>query len=276
MKKIKNLPELMLSKTYQDFIEILIIDASSRGQQLSYSSIARKAGFQSRSYVRAIALGKKKISAKSLHKFITGLGLTGDLAEFFRLLVELNEPQCRMKPTSEDKIKKLMENLRTRLLEADKTKKLKKENSLFQSRHLPKIYAALGTKDHGATIEEIQQRTGIAVSSLKPLLTVLLNAEIIIKSGSSFFPKETHLNLPHLTESEVFREFFLHSLSDASANAQRNLQSETALHFSSCFSVSIQDLPRLKQELRSVLSQFIDRSETPEGNKVVSLVCSLF
>ncbi|MEN0059706.1 MAG: hypothetical protein AAGB31_12780 [Bdellovibrio sp.] len=45
---------------------------------------------------------------------------------------------------------------------------------------------------------------------------------------------------------------------------------------SSAFSVSQKDLPKLKDELRSLLLKYVDTAENPDGNKVINLIASLY
>jgi hypothetical protein len=64
---------------------------------------------------------------------------------------------------------------------------------------------------------------------------------------------------------------------DASAKAaKRSMDTDDKLFLSSSFSVNANELPKLKEELRGLLLKYVDSAEKSEGDKVVSLVASLF
>ncbi len=67
-----------------------IIQKRSSGD-FSYSLLAQKSGFESRSYLRLIVTNKRNITNNSLAKTIYGLGLEGNEAQGFQNLVKANQ-----------------------------------------------------------------------------------------------------------------------------------------------------------------------------------------
>src|SRR3989338_1498037 len=59
----------------------------------SFRQFAKCSGFKSPSYLKLIIDKKRKISEKSLGKFMLGLGLSGDEKKYFVLLVRYNNEQ---------------------------------------------------------------------------------------------------------------------------------------------------------------------------------------
>src|SRR4051812_39197485 len=110
----ESIENLMKAQSYRAFTAILIQERK-KYRRFGYSDIARHGGFSARSFPRDVVLGKKNLSLISLPKFIRGLGLTSDLAEYFRILVEIAEPKCRTKSLNETKLQQIKDNLKKRI-----------------------------------------------------------------------------------------------------------------------------------------------------------------
>ncbi len=142
--------------------------------------------------------------------------------------------------------------------------------------YLPIVYASLGTAEQGATAKEIQQRSGLRVGEVARGLQALADLGAVREVGERYFAPTAHVNLPHLRESGVYGAYYRELLKRASRHAEQQLRSPQALHFSSALSVSSQELPRFKEELRALLTRFVDQAEKGDGDRVVSIACSLF
>lgn len=275
----ETLKYLVSSANYRDFIKRVIESKRRDGRRFGYSDIARYAGFSSRSFPRDVAIGKKKISLQSLHKLSVGLGLTGDLAQYFRILVEIEHPSCRLRPTSLDRQLRSLQNLKGRILQKSRIhslQPLREGEVAFSVPTLPLIYAALGTTETGASISEIQKRTGLRKNEIATTLTALKESDLVEKQNDRYFAKEGHLSFQGLKQSEIYQKFYLHLIEQASANARARFNSDEHLFFSSSLSIDQSDLPKLKESLRAVLLDYVDRTEKPSGDKVVSIACSFF
>lgn len=273
------LEKLLVVTSYRSFVEKLLELQSQNGRKFGYADIARFGGFSARSFPRNVVLGERNLTLKSMHKFILGMGLSGDLAEYFRLLVELEHEDCRVKPTTESQIRKALTNLRKRLLAKKSSTAVggsAQNHSYFSAPYIPPVYAALGSQDKGATFEEILSRTHLKKDIVMKALETLMNAGIVEKRQQRYFAIENHLNFEGLSQSEVFQRFYLHLLEKALGNASASFSSGKNLHFCSAFSVKETDMPKLREDLRAVLLRYVDAAEFSEGNKVVSLACSLF
>lgn len=276
-----DLKKLVSTLTYREFIVTCIEVRSQNGRRFGYSDIARKASFKSRSFPRDVTLGSKKLTPASLEKFILGLGLKGTLAEYFKTLVEIEIPECRNYKFQFEKAENKLRNLRSRLLKkshsvSNSTTEKQNPDAPFELSAIPKVYAALGVPDIGATVHELRQRTELPSIQIHPILQKLLAAGLIRKNKDRFIAQENHLNLPDLKQSAIFKQFFLNSLVEASQKARTHFNSDENLFFSSSFSIKKSDLPSLKNDLRETLLRYVDDSEKPQGDKVVSLACAMF
>ncbi|MGZ3686937.1 MAG: DUF4423 domain-containing protein [Bdellovibrionota bacterium] len=253
----------------------LILERAQGDRRWGYSDIARRAGFSARSFPRDVVHGRKRITPASLAPFIRGLGISGDLAEYFRLLVELEHEDCRQRASSPERIASRLCHLRARLLARGAVPINVKAEMAFAAENLPLVYAALGSPGRGATVSEVSSRTGLASVRIQSILKALVRAEIVTKHGLRFVAAQPHLNLPGLTQSEVYRKFFKECLTRARSQADVSFASDRHLFFTSCFSVRESRLATLKEELRSILLRYVDEAEEAEGERVASIVCAL-
>ncbi|MFZ4402510.1 MAG: TIGR02147 family protein [Pseudobdellovibrionaceae bacterium] len=265
-------------QSYRVFIKTILEFRSENGRRFGYSDLARLGGLSARSFPRDVTLGKKNLTLASIPKFVLGMGLTGDLADYFRLLVELEHRDCRARKSGEAQLNKLIYNLRKRILDRASPSASKEiiSKNLFQSQYVPLVYAALGNATIGSTCSEIEKKTSLNKEVVISTLSKLLEFGVVDKKQSRYFANENHLNFPGLSQNEIFRNFYIHLLEKAQHKAKTDFASDSNLHFCSSFSVQEKELPKFKDELRSLLLRYVDSAEDSNGNKVVSLACSLF
>lgn len=270
----KTTESLIEAPDYRSFITT-VIGERKKVRDFGYAAIARNGGFRARSFPRDVVLGKKKITLTSLPKFIKGLGLSIDLAEYFKLLVEIEEVNCRTKNYEVSKLLGLKENLKKRLRTKNKIHFENSEDLNFIYSSIPKIYAALGEAKVGVTIDQIIIKTNLTETETLKSLQFMVQRKLITRSKGRYFSTENHLNFQNLS-SDVFKKHFIKTASDSIEMSKKNIQSNEKLFLSSSFSVSQKDLSKLKEELRSVILRYIDNAEDPRGDKVISLVASLY
>ncbi len=272
----EDLTLLMAADEYRALIRTVIHCRSSRGKRFSYSDIARVGGFKARSFPRDVALGLKNLSPSSLYGFTKGLGLSGELAEYFRLLVEIAHPQCRTKPTTLERLNKLVSNLRKRILAKRSSQIGVAEAHAFGHQLIPLIYAALGTLEDGTSFDQILSRTKLSKSQVTEPLQKMIDSGLVRKNRNQYFALSNHLDLPNLNSNQIFRDYFFHMLDQSKMKAELDFSGKRNLHFSSSFSISSSEIGKLREDLRSTLSSYVDAAENAKGDEVVSLVCSLF
>ncbi len=275
----KNIQEVFIKSlleapNYRSFIAILIAERK-KNKNYGYSDIARKGGFLSRSFPRDVVLGTKRLTLTSLPKFIKGLNLNFELSEYFKLLVEIEEPECRFKHNDINKLKYFQENLKKRIYRKNEVSIDEKNDLNFIYPSIPKIYAALGAPGVGATINEIISKTKLLDSEILICLQFMINKKLIQKLRGKYFPIENHLNFQNLS-GDIFKKHFIKSAEDAILISKKSIKSSEKLFLSSSFSVAKKDLEKMKEELRSVLLKYIDCAENPNGDIVVNLIASLY
>lgn len=237
----------------------------------SYSNIARRAGFKSRSFPRDVVLGQKRITSSSLYPMIKGLGIQGALADYFKTLVNIEHPDTCFPEKTVLELRRRLENLRDRLHR--KTPAIGRDP--YQAEFFPLVYAACGTKLKGVTLRDIEERTGLSSLQVSRTVEELIGMNLLQVRKERYFPAGSHLAFDGLGRSEAFKKLFFYLLNQSADKARKNFDSSHQLFFTSCFSVQRDHLPQLKEELRQCLLQFVDESENPNGNRVASIVCSL-
>ena len=74
---------------YRTYLKDVYTDRKQRG--LSHRGLARRAGLSSPSFLKAVMDGHKNLAPATARRVALALGLAGDAAEYFRLLVVLNQ-----------------------------------------------------------------------------------------------------------------------------------------------------------------------------------------
>lgn len=270
----ENLEKILKAPDYRSFIS-LIITERKKSKRFGYSHIARFGGFKARSFPRDVVSGKKRITLNSLPKFIKGLGLTSDLAEYFRILVEIDEVDCRTRNGDLAKLMKMKSNVEKRIASKQSIQLTDGQDRNFIHSSIPKIYASLGSLDVGVHIESILKKTSLPESEVHRCLEFMVQQKLVRKSKAKYFPTENHLNFQNL-KSDIFKKHFVNTAEESIVMSKKHIQSEEKLFLSSSFSVNKAELPKLKEELRSLLLKYIDSSENSDGDRVINLVASLY
>lgn len=269
----EEMESLAACETCRDFI-LLMMDLKSReGQPFTYARLSRLAGLGSRSYIRDVITGAKRLNPKLVLTLSKALGLTGDLRSYFEALAERDEEACRISGRSTAQFARAVESARKRLLQREKAVSV--GDRAFAVEHLPLVYAALGDNQHGASIGEISKRTGLGAPKLLPVLERMKEMQLIRSTAGRYFATENHFSVSGLSASEVFRQHFISSAENAVASIKQRMASDDALFFSSSYSVRSDRLADLKADLRALLLRYVDVSEDSIGDRVVSLTCAM-
>lgn len=247
--------------------------AKENKPNLTYAVLTRRAGFSSRSYVRDVMTGKRRLTQDALPRFVKAMELKGEYRRFFSLLVQ-SAPN-RFGIVSDSKVKDKIVRLKNRVLSTREPGRFPTHaHSLYLGKNRLEIYAALGTPESGATLEEICTRTGFSKEECSKTLVQMMSDGAVSpgSEGNRFFAKEPHLVLPKIGNQGVFQASYLHFLEETKARAKKEFESDDQLFISSVFSIDPKQMPEFKEELRQLLVRFVDTAENPNGKKVVRLV----
>lgn len=161
----------------------------------SYRKFSKAAGFNSPNMLKLVIDGHRNLTSTSLPKFIKGLGLVGQMAEYFRVLVKLNQAK-----TDNEQLE-YFEKLK-RLTPAAKKRKINAESLRYLSHWLfPVIREMIHLPDFCDDPYWIARRlTGRAsIKEINQALQFLIKNNFIVKNNGRY---ETNDNMV-LSSDEV-------------------------------------------------------------------------
>jgi len=240
----------------------------------SYAELSRRAGFASRNYVREIALGNRRLSAKSLTGLTRAFGLKGDTAKYFALLARLDNPGIDDEAMSTQQITMTMSHLREKL-QNRRERRISEETSIYAIPDWPDLYAALGRANGGATLGEITCRTRFSAVHCQQTLTAMEKHGVVRYDSDRYFPGEGHLIFSESIATGLFQKYFQQGLKNLASESRERFVGDDRLFFRSSFSVSAARMQEFKKELRELLLKFSEDCETAEGDKIATLLCGL-
>jgi uncharacterized protein (TIGR02147 family) len=265
--------QLIGAKDYRSFLKIAFKYLEEKDSRFSFASFSRNAGLNSRSFPRDVLLKRKRLTFSSTEGFSRALGLKGDLEALFKLLVAQEEKDLRTPKDTQDQIKKKIEKARSRMNLKQQGDQSERSEGMLKHPQWMEVYSAMGTEQDGASLEEICSRTRMSPKALESTLKRMFQQGILRfeEEKNRYYAQSAHLILKSPQASQVILSAFLNQLSKAKVAAERNFHAEDKLFYYSAFSVRRQDMPALKEKLRSVLRQFHDESEVPTGDGVAKL-----
>lgn len=87
----KALPEVFAFLDHRDFLREWFEVKRELSKAFSYRTFARKAGFASHAFLSEVIQGRRNLSVESAEKCVSALGLVGDAAKYFLLLVQYGQ-----------------------------------------------------------------------------------------------------------------------------------------------------------------------------------------
>jgi hypothetical protein len=263
--------KLLLSSTnYRSFMKLAFAYYLQRNTKFGYSWFARRAGFVSRSFPRDVLLGKRRITQNALQCFLRGFELQGEAAEYFRLLVALDEKDLLPEPMSQKKIRLMLEMAGSRLQKIISPEA--PDHVAYTDRLWPFFYAALGEK---GTAESVATKLGMAIDDCKPILEKMERYGVLgsdAKQPGTYICLSPHLVFEQLGKSLEFRDFFFESMLRCARRAKADFSAIDSIYVHSTLSLSKSVLEEHGSKLREHLLKFVDGAENPEGDVIWEIV----
>lgn len=265
--------EELTALNYREFLAAALKTAAKGQRPMSYAEFSRRAGFASRSYPADVLKGNRRITPATLPQFAKGLRLKGLWKEYFALLVAQEEADVNIDRLSSSVIQQKLERLRERISTADATRAASATPAKFYERRgWLEVYAALGKVDRGATLSEIETRTGFSNEKCQKILSAMAMAGVVQPQSERFLPCSRHVIFAQLGGETFFQQHFLDLLRDMeSAARSEGFQSKENLFFTSVFSVRKKRVLELRERLRDLLLEFADTSEEAEGDGIAKI-----
>ncbi|HXH29995.1 MAG TPA: hypothetical protein VNJ01_04215 [Bacteriovoracaceae bacterium] len=259
---------LLESGSYRDFLSRFFEVKKKLNNDYSYNVFAKAAAI-AKSLPRDVLMGERRLTERSLPKFLKAMALPGLMEEFFIKLVESDS-----NPTLSTYLSKLSQMY----LENHFTQSFSDNN--FQDFTIPFIYAASGRVGEGCGLDVIRSRTGLSESKVLDVIEQLeaMGLGKYDEKTLKFIPTVSQVHVEARSDSKHFLDFYLHSLSlqKATVEATGFPSPPKVLFFNNVFSVNERDIPQLKEELQIFLKSFVLKSENPVGDSVSILNLGFF
>lgn len=235
-------------------------------RSISYTSLAQKAGFKSRSYVRDIFENKRNLTEKALPTFASLLQLT---ATEIKLLSYLREVQSGS-PQGEAKLS----SLKSQLLKRKKTETVLAQEHTEITPLTFQIYAAVSSNTPRSA-EEISRISGVSLNRCIKELRFMVKNHWLTLNQSLFLSSNQHIKINEDGKKTFLKSWFLSDLENAKKEASNQFERSDALFATYKFSVHQSELSTLSKRLRAVINEWAEESSPQDGDQVVTLTVSL-
>lgn len=257
---------LLESQSLDEFIKGAFDIYKEYNPKTSYSELARKMGFSSRSYVRQIFLCQKKLNRNNYHLVAQGLQLSKEASHYLRLKIDQNKKVHNIDKKIKDAELKLRKSL------TKKTRSWRK-NEIFQLQSWPYVYSALGSSQDGRGVEDIIKITGLNEKEVTYILDCLYEKKLIGKklNNQKYYPLSEFIDLGELSNSVLLNKLFRKITHSAFKIMDENKEDDNMLFHSAVFSVNRKELPELTKKLQDLLVEFASESEDSDSSELAHL-----
>ena len=273
------LESLIGAKDYRSFIRAAVAHQVET-RKASLTSISRRAGFTSRSFIKDVIDGRRRLTPLSITNFKKGLRLSGSWAQLFEFLVALEEPDVNFDQLSEHELRERIAKLRKKLsLNLKKGKRFLnfvEVEDIFTRPEVYSVFAALGTQQDGASLDEISLKTGFAKDSCQDLLTALTKEQIAVIRDGRYFASESVIDIFGSGKRDRFRRMYGSFAQDLYRRTAKSLGSPDEFFYCAALSIKTDDMKKLKERIRESIIEVLDEAQDDGGDRIAKVVVGLY
>jgi hypothetical protein len=265
------------AQDYRGFLRGVFL-ASSKNGKPNYSALSRRAGFSSRGFIPDVLEGRRRLTGNSFPKMLRLVGGPSAVRGAFTCLVQLEEPELNPDQVSERDLRLRLNDMRGKLrarLQATGSSEPGFAKSLFKSHHILAVYAALGDREPGMSVEEVARRSSVNLMICGQVVEHLHKQGVIREKNGLFVAANPHLIFEGLGEDHGFKASYLESVNELRRKASERFNAHDQLFCQSFFSVDRKRLPELKKRLREVVHEFVE-AEADDGDAVARVLVGLW
>jgi uncharacterized protein (TIGR02147 family) len=243
-------------------------------KNFSHRAFSLKAGLSSPSHLKMVIDGKRSLSQKTIPKFVKGLGIEKEEALYFETLVHFNQSDTNDNRSS--LFKRLME-LRNKNI----TSSHLDDNSFefLSCWYTVAIYVLVGTKIFTNDTEWIVKKLNnkVTVREVKRALTLMIKLNLIKKdSVRGYVQSNGALSADDDTRSIAIYNYHK-QMNELAGDALDNSDSDLREFNGATISISVEDLPILKEKIRQFRKEINElTSNNMEGKEVYQMNLQLF
>lgn len=267
--------KLLKSKSYREFLKILILDPPNRRGEMA--KVSRRAGFSSRSYLSELLSGKKGVSQDGLTRLKSALKLPKSWGQFLDSLVWLEHPEVCPKNFTPELVKIRIIQLKNEIKNQFESETIEKKVSLQLLRpQVFQVYAALGSVNKGARFDDILNRTKLDKHVVQKALSQLIESEAVSKVQENYFAFTNKADALNLKNQKDLVELIRLISIDLQKKRHDIVKSPSSLTIYSAFSVQKSKMMALKARLREAILEVMDEFQDDSGDQVEQLFVNLF
>ncbi len=271
MKLVLPTKDLLEATEYRVFLSVLYAHNKKLSPQFSYAYIAQRCHFSSKSFVKEVIDGKKRLSIESTHKIIDGLALPSLWGKYFFNLVMSDDQLPGVTPMA---AQKELRRLRRKLIDKKTLTVSENESQLFKLTAWPHVYAALGSEEKGASLQDILSRTvSLNTNLVESTLAHLVTVGMVIKKGKRFYAAQDTAFFEDLGKVQFFKNFYLQSVNHLFEKSRKDFNSPDSLFYTISLSLNPTKMPEFRRDLAELLDKYTAEIEQPDGARVALLTC---
>lgn len=273
------LETLIGAQDYRKFIRAAVAHQSATSKA-NLASISRRAGLSSRSFIKDVIDGRRRLTALSLTKFKKGLRLSGSWAQLFEYLVALEEPDVNFHQFNDYELRAKIGKLKKKLLLGLKKNKrflsFAEVEDVFSRAEVYAVFAALGTLEDGASLDEISLKTGFNKDLCQELLTALTKEEMAIARDERYFASDSVIDLFGSGKRERFRRMYGSFTQDLYRRTEKGLGSTQEFFYCAALSVRADEMGKLQARIRETIVEFLDEAQDDAGDRIAKVVVGFY
>jgi hypothetical protein len=196
------------------------------------------------------------------------------MAKLFELLAIQSNPSIDLRMDQKQLNQKLL-SLRAELKKSDNLTQRGIEPDLNRP-ELFQVYAALGSVNTGASIEEIGFRTGLPSRIVKMALTIMINQGFVEIKKKRFFAVASKAENFSSKDPEAVSEMIKKVCASLQKNRSAIVKDKINLNVYSAFSIRREQMSKFKQALQKAVFDVLDEFQDDDGDCVEQIFLSSF
>jgi hypothetical protein len=271
------LESLLAATTFREFLRLALLRRYEEQGKINFADFSRRAGFASRSYLTELLGYKKGLSRDGLMKLKSAMGLPRGYLRLFELLVYLEQPELATKSfAGRDLAEEIRQQRRRIREEAVRETKVRDSSRLVRKPAVFRVFAALGTPETGATMQEIERKTRLPGGVIDQSLALLRSEGAVEFADSRFYPRATQFDFLDLKNPQNLSELVSQVTQEIRREAPAIVERENDLVFYSALSIPTSRLAAFKAKMRETILENLDLFQNDEGEEVVQVFVSTY
>lgn len=257
---------------YHEFLRDWVERERGRRATFSYQWFANRAGIKSRSFLRLVCVGEKDLSKASALKIAQAMGLEGRQAEFFLVLVDLNNADDpREKALHLDRLKRIAPPSRRTILSVQ-------QYELFETWWMIPLWEILCAGEWLDDWEQVASRfePPITAAEVRHGVELLLDLGLLEKRDGRYVRRETSLHTQDEVRSKAVRRY-QETMLDKARDALQRIPQDSRHISTLTMGVDEDGFRRIQERIQAFRSEIIDIAQSQAGvDRVIQINIQMF